>query len=168
MIKMILCTDLMGAIGKNNDLLYNIKEDMKLFKSYTKGATIVMGYNTWTSLPLKPLPGRKNVILSASHCINLHDNVIVAREFNDILELAKTEDIIVIGGAQLYNKFIQEDLVEEVMLTMVQEINKDEPDTFVDIQTMQINLRKRELFKIIEDSKHVAHVYKFTKQEVTK
>lgn len=168
MIKMILCTDLMGAIGKNNDLIYNIKEDMKLFKSYTKSATIVMGYNTWDSLPVKPLPGRKNIILSKSHTIKRYDNTEIIRDFKDIIELSKTEDIIVIGGAQLYNKFIQEDLVDEVMLTMVQEVNKDEPDTFVDIQTMQINLRKRELFKIIEDSKHVAHVYKFTKQEVCK
>lgn len=163
MIKMILCTDLMGAIGKNNDLLYNIKEDMKLFKSYTKNSTIVMGYNTWDSLPLKPLPGRKNIVLSKSHVIGRHDNTEVIRDFDDILKLSKTGDIIIIGGAQLYNKFIQEDLVDEVMLTMVQEVNKDEPDTFVDIQTMQTNLQKRELFKIIEDSRHVAHVYKFTK-----
>lgn len=166
MIKMILCTDLMGAIGKDNNLLYSIKEDMKLFKEYTKGSTIVMGYNTWESLPIKPLPGRKNVILSKSHAIKQYENTIVVRDLQDVIELTKTEDIIVIGGAQLYNKFIHEDLVDEIMLTMVQETNKEEPDTFVDIQTIQLNLRKRELVKIIEDSKHVAHVYKFTRQEV--
>lgn len=162
MIKMILCTDLIGAIGKNNQLLYNMKEDMRLFRNYTKGATVVMGYNTWESLPVKPLVKRKNIVLSKSHNIESTD-VQIMRDFNEVIELAKNEVIIVIGGAQLYNKFIQEDLVDEVLITMVQEINKDEPDTFVDIQTMQTNLLKRELVTIINDGKYVAHVFKFTK-----
>ena len=52
MIKLIVCSDINGGIGRNNDLLFNIKEDMKFFREMTKGNIIVMGYNTWLSLPL--------------------------------------------------------------------------------------------------------------------
>ena len=63
MIKMIVCTDINGGIGRNNDLLFHIKEDMKFFKEKTLGCKIVMGYNTWLSLPNKPLPDRENYVL---------------------------------------------------------------------------------------------------------
>lgn len=163
MIQMILCTDLAGAIGRDNELLYNIKGDMKLFKEYTMGKTVVMGYNTWMSLPKKPLPGRTNIILTKEHDIEMTDDIKVARNIEDILKYAINDDIVIIGGASLYNKFIEDELADEIMLTLVQENYGHEADTFVNIVDLQLKYPNREFVKIIEDSKHVAHIYKFLK-----
>ena len=64
MVKIIVAVDKKGAIGKNNDLLYTIKEDLKNFKELTSGNIVVMGRNTWDSLPIKPLPNRTNIVLT--------------------------------------------------------------------------------------------------------
>ena len=63
MIKMIVCTDINGGIGYKNDLLFSIEEDMLFFRETTKGHKVVMGYNTWLSLPKKPLPKRENYVI---------------------------------------------------------------------------------------------------------
>ena len=60
---MIVCTDTNGGIGAKNDLLFNIKDDMKFFRETTVNKKVVMGYNTWVSLPKKPLPKRENYVL---------------------------------------------------------------------------------------------------------
>ena len=62
MMKAIVCVDKNWAIGNNNSLLFNIKEDMARFKDITMGKTIVCGRKTLESFPgKKPLPGRKNI-----------------------------------------------------------------------------------------------------------
>ena len=63
----ILSADLSWCIGKNGGLLFRVPEDMKFFKNTTMGHTVVMGRLTFESLPgKKPLPGRRNIILSSS------------------------------------------------------------------------------------------------------
>ena len=64
MIAAIVAVDNDWGIGYNNQLLENIPEDLKRFKELTTGHTVVMGTNTWKSLPKKPLPNRRNIILS--------------------------------------------------------------------------------------------------------
>lgn len=65
MMKAIVCVDKNWAIGNNNNLLFNIKEDMARFKDITMGKTIVYGRKTLESFPgMKPLPGRKNIVLT--------------------------------------------------------------------------------------------------------
>lgn len=65
MMKAIVCVDKNWAIGNNNSLLFNIKEDMARFKDITMGKTIVYGRKTLESFPgMKPLPGRKNIVMT--------------------------------------------------------------------------------------------------------
>ena len=65
MMKAIVCVDKNWAIGNNNSLLFNIKEDMDRFKDITMGKTIVCGRKTLESFPgKKPLPGRKNIVMT--------------------------------------------------------------------------------------------------------
>lgn len=65
MMKAIVCVDKNWAIGNNNSLLFNIKEDMARFKDITMGKTIVCGRKTLESFPgKKPLPGRKNIVMT--------------------------------------------------------------------------------------------------------
>ena len=56
-----------GIIGVNNDLFANIPDDLKWFKRHTKDNIVMMGYNTWCSLPKKPLPDRLNIVLTKNH-----------------------------------------------------------------------------------------------------
>lgn len=62
----ILAVSSEGVIGVNNDLPWNIPADLKNFKAVTLGRPIVMGRCTWDSLPFKPLPKRKNVVLTST------------------------------------------------------------------------------------------------------
>ena len=67
MIAAIVAVDNDWGIGYNGDLLEHIPEDLKYFKNVTNGHTIVMGYNTYMSLPVRPLPNRKNIVLTTKN-----------------------------------------------------------------------------------------------------
>ncbi len=71
MISIIVAVSDDLGIGKDNELLWTISDDLKRFKSLTYGNTVIMGKKTWESLPRKPLPGRKNIVLTdtAGECI---------------------------------------------------------------------------------------------------
>ena len=56
-----------NIIGINNELLFHIKEDLEWFKKITTGHIVVMGYNTWKSLPIKPLKDRYNIVITNEH-----------------------------------------------------------------------------------------------------
>ena len=64
-IKLIWAQDSSGGIGINNKLPWHFSEDLQKFKSLTLNSTIVMGRKTWESLKIKPLPKRKNIVLSS-------------------------------------------------------------------------------------------------------
>ena len=70
----IACIGKNRELGKDNDLIFHFKEDMKFFRETTRGHTVVMGSNTWKSLGEKPLPNRQNLILSRSSMFNLPEN----------------------------------------------------------------------------------------------
>ena len=63
-IHLIWAQDENGGIGQDGKLPWHISEDLKNFKALTLNSTIIMGRKTWDSLPIKPLPNRKNIILS--------------------------------------------------------------------------------------------------------
>ena len=159
MIKMIACCDLDGAIGYRNELVFNIKEDMKFFKEVTTGHKVVMGYNTWISLPKKPLPNRDNYILTSRNDIEETDNVHVIRSINDIVELGKNDDVFIIGGGKLYCDLIYANLIDEAYITLVGDIAPC-ADTYIHLFELSKNLHYRKLIKVID---HVlpVHIYKF-------
>ena len=64
MISIIVAVSEDWGIGKDNELLWHISEDLKRFKRLTTGKTVIMGKKTWESLPRRPLPGRKNIVLT--------------------------------------------------------------------------------------------------------
>ncbi|ESQ90210.1 diacylglycerol kinase [Asticcacaulis sp. AC460] len=97
-----------GVIGKDNTLPWRLRSDMKLFKDITQGKPILMGSNTWDSLPKKPLPGRLNLILSRDLKFEAPGGIICATMF-EALDIAKehatddgVDEICVIGGANVY------------------------------------------------------------------
>ncbi|MGL5692967.1 MAG: dihydrofolate reductase [Peptostreptococcaceae bacterium] len=136
MIKIIVAVDKNGAIGRNNDLIYNIREDLKNFKKLTTDNIVVMGRNTWESLPIKPLPNRENRVLTTS---NLEFNG--AQKLNSLDGLKKylknlEKDVYIIGGASVYNQIMDENLVDEAHVTFVKDEVKD-ADTFISIEKLK-------------------------------
>lgn len=110
----VVAHDLNQGIGINNTLPWHCKADMSYFKALTTDAkgsqenTVIMGRKTWESIPdkFRPLPGRKNIVLSKSQ--PTIEGAIVASSLDDALEKAEAEsNIFVIGGGQLYQEAIQ-------------------------------------------------------------
>lgn len=97
-----------GVIGRDGGLPWHIRSDLKNFKAITQFKPVIMGSNTWDSLPRKPLPGRLNLVLSRDLkfeaeggivCSTLMEALDIAREH---AEDDGAEEICVIGGANLY------------------------------------------------------------------
>ena len=100
-------------LGKDNKLLWNLPTDLKYFKNTTMGHPVIMGKNTYESIG-KPLPGRKNIVLSTT----LKDeNVIVLNTIEEVLKNIEKEDAFIIGGAKVYESFLP--YTDNLYLTLV-------------------------------------------------
>jgi dihydrofolate reductase len=94
------------GIGKDNELLWHISEDLKRFRKLTTGNTIIMGKKTWESLPKRPLPNRNNVVLTDDPK-EIIDSAVTAYSIEDALaKCGKSEEIFVIGGGSVYRQFL--------------------------------------------------------------
>jgi dihydrofolate reductase len=93
-----------GAIGKDNQLLWHLPEDMKFFRETTRGATVIMGRKTWESLPerFRPLPGRRNIVVTRQ-ADYVAPGAEIAAGLEPALCLAGDARTFVIGGAELYS-----------------------------------------------------------------
>lgn len=105
MISIIAAIGKNRELGRDNDLIWHIKEDLKNFKNLTMGKYIVMGKNTYESLP-KHLEGRKYIVLSSS--LSEIENGLLFNDFNKLLEFIKDvdEEVMIIGGASIYKLFL--------------------------------------------------------------
>jgi Dihydrofolate reductase len=125
MISIIVAIAENYAIGKNNDLLWHLPADFKHFKEITTGHTVVMGLNTFYSLPNGALPNRKNVVISLEpvDC----EGCTVVYSIQEAIDLCKDEDeFFIIGGASIYRQTI--DMADTLYITWV---HKDfDADTF--------------------------------------
>jgi dihydrofolate reductase len=95
------------VIGKDNQLIWNIPEDMAHFKALTAGHTVIMGRKTWESLPprFRPLPGRRNIVVSRQIDYAAPGAEVVS-SLEDALNLASTthSSVFIIGGEQIYGQ----------------------------------------------------------------
>ncbi|MCS7029459.1 MAG: dihydrofolate reductase [Bacteroidia bacterium] len=102
----IAAIDSQRGIGYKGTLLTHIPEDLKRFKSLTIGHTLIMGRKTWDSLPKKPLPDRKHIILTRRADFKVNQaNVFVVHSIEQAFELCAvqaSEKVFVIGGGQVY------------------------------------------------------------------
>lgn len=105
MISIVAAVGKNNELGRGNDLIWHIKEDLKNFKDLTMGKYIVMGKNTYESLP-RHLEGRKYVVLSSS--LDNIDNGILFKDFDKLLEFVNNldEEVMIIGGARVYRLFL--------------------------------------------------------------
>lgn len=105
----IVATDLYGGIGKDNKLPWHIKQDLQYFKNKTLNKTIIMGSNTYFSLPYRPLRYRKNIVITSDKNkkeIIEKEGGIVFNNIHDVIEKFKNHDCFIIGGSSIYKQFI--------------------------------------------------------------
>lgn len=138
------------AIGKDNDLLWHISDDLKRFKALTTGHTVIMGRKTFDSLPFKPLPKRRNIVLT--HDKDFHFEVApsatgtleVAHGVEEVLRMvAGEEQAFVMGGAAIYRELLPH--VQNLYVTWV--YRDFEADVFfpdIDLNTFrQVRISER-------------------------
>ena len=131
MVEMIAAVSLNGSIGKNGKLPWHIPDELALFKTVTLGKTVIMGRKTWDSLNRRPLPGRKNVVISRTHVpshVGDDDEVIFVDSLPAALEFCRDGyDAVIIGGEQVYRRFLP--FVDMLHLSRIK-LNVKEPDAF--------------------------------------
>ncbi len=125
----VAMTEKTRAIGKDNDMLYHLPEDLKYYKETTMGETIVCGYNTWLSFPRRPLPKRTNIVLSR-HQRDV-DGAILMHSIEDVLNYAEKnpdKSVFICGGDNVYSQFMP--FVSKLYITMIEEKEDVNADSF--------------------------------------
>ncbi len=101
MISIIVAIAQNGIIGDKNSLLWHIKEDMRFFRTTTSGHAVIMGRKTFESLGSKPLPKRKNIVITRSDLT--FEGALTAHSLDEAIAMAEgDEETFIIGGAQIY------------------------------------------------------------------
>jgi dihydrofolate reductase len=126
MISLIVAIAENNAIGKDNGLLWHIPGDLKRFRRLTLGHCVIMGKRTWESLPVRPLKGRTNIILT-DNTSDLFEGGIAAFSIEDAVQKCNNDtEIFIIGGGSVYNQFLK--VAERLYITHVH--RNFEADTF--------------------------------------
>ena len=133
MIKAILACDDDWGIGKDGDLPWpHNPADIKWFKESTMGGVIVMGKTTWDSLPIQPLPGRKNIVVTSREAPKA-DIVVGIESVKDLLPTM--ENVWIVGGAKLIEGLLS--IIDELHLSRIR--GKYDCDTFLPVSLIEEN-----------------------------
>ena len=101
-----------GIIGKNNSIPWHYSADLKRFKRLTIGNTVIMGRKTWESLPIKPLPNRRNIVITRSSI----EEIDCFQSIDDALQTCEG-DVWFIGGAGIYEEAMKKaDLIDMTLV----------------------------------------------------
>ena len=105
------------GIGKSNELLWHIPEDLKRFRKLTLDKTVIMGRKTWESLPSKPLNGRRNIVITdiPGETFANAEAAFSVEDANNMCE--KEEEVFIIGGGSIYRQFMP--LADRLYITHV-------------------------------------------------
>jgi len=157
MISIVVAAAENNAIGRNNELLWTLPNDMKFFKNITWGTVAIMGRKTFESLG-KPLAGRINIVITRQTGWQI-DGAIVVNSIEQALEKAKEtnyKEISIIGGAEIYKQSMG--LTDRIYLTRVHHSFGDADAFFPAIDETKWKLVSNEDHEF--DGKH-AYAYSF-------
>ncbi|WP_316353434.1 dihydrofolate reductase [Candidatus Trichorickettsia mobilis] len=116
----IMACDLMGAIGKNNKLPWNAEEELEHFRKTTVGNVMIMGYQTFAAMPERALENRWNIVFSRTARVQIKENIVFVSSLQEFLILIndyRDHKCFMIGGAQITNLFLVNNLIAEFILT---------------------------------------------------
>jgi len=121
MISLIAVVARNRAIGKGQQLLWRLPEDLRHFRATTRGKPVIMGRKTWESLPasFRPLPGRRNIVVSRKPVYDAPGATLTGSLEDALRAVADDEEVFVIGGAELYRQALP--LAGRLYLTEVAE-----------------------------------------------
>ena len=155
MLSLIVAISENNAIGKAGDLLCYLPDDLKHFKALTTGATVVMGKKTFFSLPRRPLPNRRNIVLTRDMSFT-YDNTEIAHSIEELQSmLTADEKVFIIGGGEVYRQFMP--LAEELHITHIHHTWEDADTFFPEIDPA--------IWQCVSEERHEAdekHNYAFT------
>lgn len=159
-VSLIVAMDLERGIGKNNDLMWHLPDDMKFFKETTSGQIVVMGRKNFESIPerFRPLPNRQNVVLTRNSNY-VAEGCEVFNSLDSCLESYKNEDertVFIIGGGEIYRLALEAGVVDEMFITHVNK--KYEAETFFP----DFDLKKWSVETILQHAQDDRHEASFT------
>lgn len=127
-LSVIAAIDENNAIGKKNQLLCHLPNDLKYFKSVTMGHTVIMGRKTYESLPNGALPNRRNIVLSKSEKSIFDERCEIVSSLDEAVKISENEDeVFIIGGGSVYKEAINR--ADRLYITYIH--NKfDDADTY--------------------------------------
>lgn len=160
-VSLIVAASENNAIGKNNQLLWNLPNDLKFFKNTTWGFPIVMGRKTFESVN-KPLPGRTNIVVTTNPDWNT-EGVISAANITDALkkgEETNSKQIFILGGGEIYKQSM--DIADNIYITRVHA--QLEGDTYFPV----IDLNKWKMVSNQDFAADEKHAYNYSFQLWTK
>ena len=106
MISIIAAIGKNNELGKNNTLIWSMPADMKFFRDTTRGHTVIMGRKTFESIG-KPLPNRKNIVITRDKNYK-KDGIEIVNSLNEAINLTiPNEEVFVIGGGEIYKQAIE-------------------------------------------------------------
>ena len=116
-VSMIAAIGQNNELGKDNKLIWDLPNDLKFFKNMTMDKEIIMGSNTFYSLP-KLLPGRKHIVLTRKNICN--ENIMVINNTQELIEYLKEvkKEVMIIGGASVYNQMLE--YADKLYLTQIE------------------------------------------------
>ena len=128
MISLIAAVAKNRVIGKDNQLLWHLPEDMRYFRETTRGKAVIMGRKTWESLPdsFRPLPGRHNIVVSRNPSYQATGATLVTSLDEAKSKAGEANEVFIIGGAELYKQAMQ--IADRLYLTEI--ANNFEGDAF--------------------------------------
>ncbi len=124
-LSMIAAIGRNNELGKDNDLIWHFKDDMKFFREMTTGNTVVMGRKTFESLP-HALPNRRNIVITANPFYTA-EGAEVVHSLNEALKTTENENVFIIGGGRIYKAFL--DYADKLYLTEIEDECSD-ADTY--------------------------------------
>ena len=131
-ISIIVAISKNQVIGKNNQLIWNLPKDMKYFMDTTMNTTVIMGRKNYESIPKKyrPLKNRNNIIITRNKSYKAEGCLVVnsVEESLESLRNVENKEVFVIGGGEIYKKFLEKGLIDRMYITHIDE--QFDGDTF--------------------------------------
>ena len=155
-VSMIVAASENGVIGKDNQLIWRLPNDLKRFKQLTLGHPIIMGRKTFESIG-KPLPGRTSIVITRQK-ESVIDGAIVVHSLKEALVTAaqlEQEEAFIIGGGEIYKESVK--VADKIYLTLV--CAEVAGDTYFDLSILN-HWDQTSLEYFVKDERH-SYSYKF-------
>jgi dihydrofolate reductase len=159
MIKsLVVAASTNNVIGKNNQLLWHLPNDLRFFKNVTWGMPVLMGRKTFNALDNKPLNGRVNIVVTSGRFLK-NEGIVIVNKIKDAEFFATENDykeLMILGGAHVYAQTIKD--ADNIYITRVHHVFEDADAFFPVIDEQEWKLISNEDYR--KDDKH-AYDYSF-------